>query len=155
MLHVSIQRDLESWRSAARSLLVREVEPADVFWDDGSDGSAGAVPSLLVGGTFVADGSAVAAEQLCDCPSASRTVPAEFFDAARLVACHRDPSRWRLLYRIAWRLTHGERRLLDITVDHNPDALRIDRDDLRDRVAPRHQQLDLFSLAVSARSGEV
>jgi predicted DNA-binding helix-hairpin-helix protein len=41
------------------------------------------------------------------------------------------------------------------TADHNPDALRIDRDDLRDRVAPSHEQLALFALATSARSGEV
>jgi predicted DNA-binding helix-hairpin-helix protein len=39
--------------------------------------------------------------------------------------------------------------------DHNPDALRIDRDDLRDRVKPKHEQLELFSAATSAWSGEV
>jgi putative DNA modification/repair radical SAM protein len=38
---------------------------------------------------------------------------------------------------------------------HNPDALRIDRADLRQHVAPREQQLNLFETAVSATSGEV
>jgi predicted DNA-binding helix-hairpin-helix protein len=42
-----------------------------------------------------------------------------------------------------------------VASDHNPDALRIDRDDLRDRVAVPHEQLNLFELATSARSGEV
>src|SRR5688572_1969340 len=42
-----------------------------------------------------------------------------------------------------------------VVADHNPDALRVDRADLRDRVAPREQQLNLFDTATSARSGEV
>ena len=42
-----------------------------------------------------------------------------------------------------------------ITADHNPDALSIDRDDLRRRVAPPERQLDLFDVVGSARSGEV
>jgi DNA polymerase len=121
MFHVPIQRDLESWRLAARSLLVRDVEPSEVFWDDGSAGGGGKTPSLLVGKAFVADGPGV--EQSSESHPLSRTVPASFFDAARLVACHRDPGRWSLLYRIAWRLTHGERRLLDITVDDDVSRL--------------------------------
>jgi DNA polymerase len=121
MLHVSIQRDFESWRSAARSLLVRDVEPSNVFWDDGFDRGGGGTPSLLMGETFLADGWA--AEQPSESRSQSRTVPTAFFDAAQLVACYRDPGRWSLLYRIAWRLTHGERRLLDITVDDDVSRL--------------------------------
>ena len=42
-----------------------------------------------------------------------------------------------------------------VVADHNPEALRVDRDDLRQRVAPREQQLNLFETATSARSGEV
>lgn len=42
-----------------------------------------------------------------------------------------------------------------ITADHNPDALRLDREDLRRRVEPVHQQLELFSALTSARTGEV
>jgi len=44
------------------------------------------------------------------------------------VACHRDARRWALLYRLLWRLTHGEPRLLDIGVD--PDVhnfIRMDK----------------------------
>ncbi len=39
--------------------------------------------------------------------------------------------------------------------DHNPEALRVDRSDLRDRVVKPAQQLELFDLVSSARSGEV
>ena len=42
-----------------------------------------------------------------------------------------------------------------VVADHNPDALRVDRDDLRQRVAPREQQLNLFETVASARTGEV
>jgi DNA polymerase len=46
-------------------------------------------------------------------------VPADFVQSAKLVACHRDPQRWALLYRILWRLTHGEQELLQILVDED------------------------------------
>jgi predicted DNA-binding helix-hairpin-helix protein len=39
------------------------------------------------------------------------------------------------------------------TADHNPDALCLDRADLRPRVAER--QLDLFDVAATARTGEI
>ena len=44
------------------------------------------------------------------------------------VACHRDPKRWALLYRLLWRLTHGEPRLLEIVVDPDVnDLMRMDK----------------------------
>src|SRR4051812_41430413 len=110
---VSISRDFDAWRSAARSLLARGVEPACVLWDDGSD----ATPLLALGAEHVAaastealagDGPPVSGSERSRTDARAATVPAAFFDAARLVACHRDPGRWTLLYRIAWRLTHGE-----------------------------------------------
>jgi putative DNA modification/repair radical SAM protein len=42
-----------------------------------------------------------------------------------------------------------------ITADHNPDALRVDRPDLRDRLVRHESQMNLFDTATSARSGEV
>lgn len=42
-----------------------------------------------------------------------------------------------------------------IAADHNPDALRVDRDDLRSRVAPVERQLSLFETADVARTGEL
>jgi predicted DNA-binding helix-hairpin-helix protein len=42
-----------------------------------------------------------------------------------------------------------------VVADHNADALRVDREDLRQRVAPANQQLELFSAATSAKSGDL
>ncbi len=42
-----------------------------------------------------------------------------------------------------------------ITADHNPEALRIDRADLRDRIVRPHVQLNLFDTQAVARSGEL
>jgi probable DNA metabolism protein len=44
-------------------------------------------------------------------------VPARFFEIADAAACYRDDGRWALLYRVLWRLTHGEPSLLDVVVD--------------------------------------
>jgi DNA polymerase len=42
-----------------------------------------------------------------------------------LVACHRDPGRHALMYRLLWRVTHGEHDLLDDAADD--DVVRIAR----------------------------
>ena len=54
---------------------------------------------------------------------ATTHVPREFLQLASAVACHRDASRWDDLYRVLWRLTHGEPRLLDVATD--PDVHRL------------------------------
>ena len=51
-------------------------------------------------------------------------VPPDFLDLAKKVACHRAPGRWELLYRVLWRLTHGERGLLDVAPDGDVLSLR-------------------------------
>ena len=50
-------------------------------------------------------------------PSGEIRVPKRYLALARLVGLHRDLSRWALLYRLLWRLTHGEPHLLEIAVD--------------------------------------
>jgi predicted DNA-binding helix-hairpin-helix protein len=42
-----------------------------------------------------------------------------------------------------------------VAADHAPTLLGLDAPDLRDRVAPRRQQLDLFDLRRTAASGEL
>ncbi len=64
--------------------------------------------------------------------SAEFRVPKIFMEMARKVACHRDPQRWAKLYRVLWRLTHGEPKLLAIIVD--PDVYEL----LRMEKAIRH-----------------
>ncbi len=46
-------------------------------------------------------------------------VPKSFLDLARMIALHRDPRRWALLYRIVWRLTQCEPNLLEVVVDED------------------------------------
>ena len=56
-------------------------------------------------------------------PATALAVPRAFLTLAADVACHREPSRWDTLYRVLWRLTHGERHLLEVYVDEDVHAL--------------------------------
>lgn len=90
----------ETWRAAARRLLQEAVPPADVIWE------GNALPCLLEEPAAYK----VSADKL--------VVPAAFMDLAKSVACHADPDRWALLYRILWRITRGgERSLIEISSD--------------------------------------
>jgi putative DNA modification/repair radical SAM protein len=42
-----------------------------------------------------------------------------------------------------------------ITADHNPAVMKLDADDLLDRVAPRDRQMELFATAETSRTGEI
>jgi predicted DNA-binding helix-hairpin-helix protein len=42
-----------------------------------------------------------------------------------------------------------------VTSDHNPDALLIDANNLKDRIKPEEKQLSLFDLKLSAASGDL
>src|SRR5690349_7134853 len=94
---ISQPDDLDAFRLAARRLLAAEIEPADVAWSDGNDG--GLFPDVPPEEEKVA------------------FVPRAFVLLAEKVACHRDEARWRLLYQLLWRLTHGERTLMDQVAD--------------------------------------
>ena len=103
----------ESWHAAARVLLDMEIEPQRAQW---SDTRAAQLP--LDAGP--------AAPPKVNAPREHRKwhVPRAFVARATLGACHRNPQRWALLYRILWRLTHGERALLDNPLDD--DAMQLD-----------------------------
>ncbi|WP_251279088.1 hypothetical protein, partial [Enterobacter hormaechei] len=49
-------------------------------------------------------------------------VPREFLDLAATCLCHSEPQRLSLLYRLLWRITHGERAVLTNPAD--ADVLR-------------------------------
>ena len=60
-------------------------------------------------------------------------VPREFVSVAQRVSCARDERKWALLYRVLWRLTHGEPQLMQISVDEDAHALyAIDKSVRRD-----------------------
>lgn len=99
--------DFESWQRAARAQLIAERDPALLWWQ------ARVETQILPHAISVA-------------PTAEGPrVPKAFVAMARAAACHRNPDRWALLYRVLWRLTHGERHLMQLGGD--PDIARLTR----------------------------
>ncbi|MDZ4078782.1 UdgX family uracil-DNA binding protein [Hydrocarboniphaga sp.] len=97
--------DFVQWRARARELLQARIEPERVSWRVGNDG----------GDLFTEPSSPEAPLQATAVPSVN--VPKDFLSLAYNVLAHRDPQRHALLYRLLWRLAHGEPRLLDIITD--------------------------------------
>lgn len=99
---------LEAWRDAARLALQCEVAPEQLDWLQGDAGGLLDAPSL---------------DRAAPSPLASAVaVPKDFVELAATCLCHRDPQRMPLLYRMLWRITHGERALLSNPAD--PDVIR-------------------------------
>ncbi len=108
---------------AARGALLRKIPPASLVWNE----IDGAQPSLDIfedekangsGDTPVAgDGNNVAGVRDKSVGAPQFRVPKAFLQLAHIVALHRDERRWALLYRLLWRLIHGERKLLEVVVD--------------------------------------
>lgn len=91
------------WKKAARAALEGEIPPQEIAWEAlGRD-----EPAL-----DLFDEAAVEAAT-----TARFRVPKKFVDIAQLVTLHSDERRWALLYRLLWRLTHGEPKLLEIVID--------------------------------------
>lgn len=101
-----IAETFEEWRSQARGLLRDEIRPAEVRFGDDPE------QMTLFDGVSGSERAAVPGQ-----PSATVRVPSQFMDLARTVWCHRDPIRMELLYRVLWRLAHGEPQLLEVTTD--------------------------------------
>lgn len=100
MIQVAVT-NFDTWRDAARDLITQGIAPERVLWVD--DPSAPLLP--------------MAWAVCCGTSSQPLRVKKEFVDRARVVACHRDPARWSLLYRMLHRLTHGEPDLLELITD--------------------------------------
>jgi uracil-DNA glycosylase family protein len=100
-MEVRFPPDFEGWRQAARPLLVARVPPSGLIWTP-VEGAAAAPPP--------GDG-------------AGPRIPAAFVPLARRAAGGDDRERWALLYRLAFRITGGERGLLDQEGDPDVAAL--------------------------------
>ena len=98
--------DLDEWRTQARGLLADAVLPSDVLWQVGED--AGLFASMPAPPPLPAAAAA---------PVGS--VPREFLALASTVLAHADARRHAVLYRLLWRLTHGEKHLLNIASDED------------------------------------
>ncbi len=101
--------DYEGWRDAARALAEASVAPEAVVWRVAAEAQD----------LFVSD----APSPSPDAPVRGLRVPRRFVELAEIVACHKDPERFAVLYRMLCRL-QGEPRLLDITTDE--DVFRIE-----------------------------
>ncbi|MEZ0255043.1 MAG: TIGR03915 family putative DNA repair protein, partial [Chthoniobacter sp.] len=114
MEQITFVPTFESWQNAARRALSGDQAPEQIVWEElGSE-----QPGLAMF-EEPADASGEGTKRF--------RVPKAFVELAGRVACHRDPRRWALLYRVLWRLTHGESRLLDVVVD--PDVYELVRMD--------------------------
>ena len=89
--------DQDGFRQAVRRLLAQGVEPERVVWGDDQ------APGLF--------------EQAQDGEAPPVWLPQAAAELARLVVCHTEPERYALLYRLIWRLRHGERQVLDVPSD--------------------------------------
>lgn len=91
----------EEWRVAARDLLSRGVAPEQVAWS---------TPEHVQHDLFAMD----------DLPPVTQdklTISRVFLERAEAVARHSDAGKWALLYKVAWRITHGERELFQVEID--------------------------------------
>src|SRR5690349_17454732 len=95
-------RDYSEWRSAARALLRDGVRPEQVAWSSATDPQP-----LLFEPERVETGEL----------QRPLLIPRPFLKLAELVSRHSDPRRWELLYSAAWRVTRGERHLLELETD--------------------------------------
>lgn len=104
-MHIISVTSFKQWRVEARGLLEAEVPPAGVSFVDGSTAQA----------TLDFTGDTERPRTTRKEPR--RRVPRSFLRLAEHVACHHDVARWNALYRVLWRLTHGEPELLQIATD--------------------------------------
>jgi DNA polymerase len=107
---VSFVPNFPAWQKAARASLQGDLSPEMIAWEElGRE-----EPGLDL---FEEHGTPTEAAR-----GRHFRVPKKFFELAKLVALHSDDQRWALLYRLLWRLTHGEPKLLEIVID--PDVAR-------------------------------
>ncbi|HEV7403517.1 MAG TPA: UdgX family uracil-DNA binding protein [Chthoniobacteraceae bacterium] len=109
MPQITFAPTFEPWQRAARLALQQGIPPEDIEWQELESEQ----PAL---GLF---------EEMEPAPASGTVfrVPKEFLPLARKASFHRDERRWALLYRVLWRLTHGEPKLLEIASD--PDVIAL------------------------------
>ena len=106
-LVIDTRGSFDTWRNAARSLLRESHRPEDVIFFDSSLGEAPLPGMQLEIGS--------AHEQTNDLKIDKR-----FFSLARNVSCHRDESKWSLMYQLAWRIVcDNEKTLLSDSADRD------------------------------------
>lgn len=101
MIQASISPTFDAWRAIARRLLQAEVAPEAVHWREA--GTTGALFDTPLPEP--------------DKQAPQPRIPRAFVQLADTAACIRNDQVWAVLYRLVWRLTHGEPHLLAVDVD--------------------------------------
>ena len=114
-MRVVTARYFDEWRVVARQLLAESTSPSDVSWQERQQDS-------LFNDERTLDSSpeqkeSEVGEKKKQLASNHFRVPKQFMEQAIYVSCHCSPDRWALLYRILYRLNHGEKDLLSIASD--------------------------------------
>jgi probable DNA metabolism protein len=104
MQQITFAPTFAGWQRAARRALHDQISPEEIAWVE----IGSAEPGLDLFDENESVRPAVRGGPL---------VPRQFLNLAQLIALHSDGRRWPLLYRLLWRLTHGEPKLLEIVVD--------------------------------------
>ncbi len=119
MKAIAFEPTFEGWQPAAREALRAELPPSEVAWS-----SSASEPSLDLFTVPPAATKVVSARAAVKTARSAFRVPAAFLGIARVIALHSDEAKWPLLYRVLWRLTHGEPKLLEIPTDADVIGLR-------------------------------
>ena len=113
----------DEWRDQARPLLAARIEPQAVNWTQPGELLHEAKESKSDAG--VQRGDAPAAPDVLPAPDTSASPPrisASLLRVLEAVAMYRDPGRWELMYRLAWRSMNETPALLEDAAD--PDVHR-------------------------------
>lgn len=135
MVEARFTPDFEGWRTQAREFLAAGRPPDSIIWVSEAEaqieltGLHGiSAPSRSAesfpGDDLLSSRAGPARPRGRNTNGRAPRVSADFVARARYVAVYRHPRRWALLYRMLWRLTHGEPELLQITID--PDTQLFD-----------------------------
>jgi probable DNA metabolism protein len=126
-MNVVTVNSFSEWRQAARKLLAQSISPADARFTEQSSQQQLFMSSPL--SSTLADARDVKSRDDAKLSVASAVnvarVPRRFIELAQKVACHRDPRRFDLLYRVLWRISHDERKLLDVETDDDVHQLML------------------------------
>jgi DNA polymerase len=129
--------DLDGFRRAVRALIAADVPPGEVAWSTAEPDLFGAEP--------VADAGQ-------DAPALS--LPRAVAELVQEVVPHRDPERYALLYDVIWRVTHGQRGLLEIASDPVVHRLELMRKSVRRDIHKMHAYVRFRQIGAPAGEPE-
>ena len=125
---IEIENGFLDFRTKARALALKAVPPEDIIWVE-PKAVADTNLSMFSTGAFGPLGSAEVAVRSplnrrgqSIKPVDQVSVSPDFFRLAEAVAHSNSPGKWSLLYRLLWRLTYENKRLLEVITDDDVKA---------------------------------